>query len=307
MNYQTFETKLREEFEKYYPVKVGEFEKYGYGRITAFQIITDEHGKCFPVVYPSFCYEKYKEGGSVADIVLGYVASIEEAEIRTWHTELVEHTYDEICKYAIPSLFHKPLFAKGIGVDVPWSEDIIKAYTLRKGDGTVVLTEELLSHAKVSVEELEKIANKNLENTKFYVEDFAETIARMMGEDVYDRESLENSRNRFEINGSMRKLDFVEDLFFSSMFVVSTEDYFRGACVLLREDILRDLAVALGNGYFIIPSSIHEVIVIPKSKEGTDIKTLREMVCEVNENDVHKSDWLSSNVYYFNGNILEQC
>ena len=50
----------------------------------------------------------------------------------------------------------------------------------------------------------------------------------------------------------------------------------------------------------ILPSSIHECLIINAEDEPKDIDELREMVKEVNETVVSDQDILSNNVYIYN-------
>ena len=51
----------------------------------------------------------------------------------------------------------------------------------------------------------------------------------------------------------------------------------------------------------LLPSSIHEVILIPKSK-SPDLKDLNEMINEVNETQVQEEEVLSDHAYYYEKN-----
>ena len=54
----------------------------------------------------------------------------------------------------------------------------------------------------------------------------------------------------------------------------------------------------LGENYYILPSSIHEVIVVPESKSPVK-QDLEEMVREINETQVEEEEILSYRAYYF--------
>ena len=51
----------------------------------------------------------------------------------------------------------------------------------------------------------------------------------------------------------------------------------------------------------VLPSSVHELILIPTS-ENENVAELREMVLQVNETEVSKSEVLSNNVYHYDAN-----
>ena len=66
---------------------------------------------------------------------------------------------------------------------------------------------------------------------------------------------------------------------------------------MLFPEELKKIADDWGCDLYILPSSVHEVIVLPDLKE--EVETLREMVCDVNENQVDKVERLSNSVYHY--------
>lgn len=96
-----------------------------------------------------------------------------------------------------------------------------------------------------------------------------------------------------------------EDMFTESemngatpMYVLSNKMQVHGAACILYDDILNDFALALNKDIFILPSSIHEVILLPVVG-NEDYDELKRMVKEVNETQVEPEEVLSDSVYYF--------
>ena len=56
------------------------------------------------------------------------------------------------------------------------------------------------------------------------------------------------------------------------------------------------IAEKVGGDYFVLPSSVHEVLIMPKS-EDMDPKELRNMVQDVNATQVAEGEILSDQVY----------
>ena len=67
---------------------------------------------------------------------------------------------------------------------------------------------------------------------------------------------------------------------------------------MLYPDVLKKLADTVNDDLVIIPSSIHEVLLLPERLAGTS-RSLNEMVQEVNRQGVEPMDRLSDHVYYF--------
>ena len=82
------------------------------------------------------------------------------------------------------------------------------------------------------------------------------------------------------------------------MFVLTNSLRNLGAACILYEDILFHICNFLKGSFYILPSSIHEVIIIPEN-HAPDKDTLNEMVSEVNETQVGQEDVLSDHVYYY--------
>lgn len=83
-----------------------------------------------------------------------------------------------------------------------------------------------------------------------------------------------------------------------SLYVLSNKLRSFGAASILYEGILEKVGQKLGENYYILPSSIHEVIVVPESKSPVK-QDLEEMVREINETQVEEEEVLSDRVYYF--------
>ncbi len=84
----------------------------------------------------------------------------------------------------------------------------------------------------------------------------------------------------------------------SGMYVLSCGDKEFGAAVIVNPDVMRDCARRLGEDYYVLPSSIHEVILLPKSLASSR-EDLDELVQEVNETCVSREEYLSDHAYLY--------
>lgn len=82
------------------------------------------------------------------------------------------------------------------------------------------------------------------------------------------------------------------------MYILTNEQELNGASALLYGNILKDFANKKGADMYILPSSIHEVIMIPADRID-DPKKLSSMVHEANTTVVSTGDVLSDSVYYY--------
>lgn len=82
------------------------------------------------------------------------------------------------------------------------------------------------------------------------------------------------------------------------MFVLTNPLRNFGAACMLYNGILEQIYGTLGENYYILPSSIHEVIIVPES-QACSKEELLDMVRFVNETQVDLEDILSDSVYYY--------
>lgn len=82
------------------------------------------------------------------------------------------------------------------------------------------------------------------------------------------------------------------------MYVLTNKYRLFGASLIIYDDILKDISDKIGD-FYIIPSSIHEVIIIPVSS-GMDEEHMSGMVGEVNATQVAYDEVLSDNIYLYN-------
>ena len=82
------------------------------------------------------------------------------------------------------------------------------------------------------------------------------------------------------------------------MFVASVPDKIRGAGVIAYPNFMEDAAEKMGGDFFVIPSSIHEVLLVRDNGEMTS-KDLENMVKEVNATQVEPEDQLTDHVYHY--------
>lgn len=82
------------------------------------------------------------------------------------------------------------------------------------------------------------------------------------------------------------------------MYVLSNKSRINGASCILYKDILKDFAMVVDKDLYVLPSSIHEVILLPS--DGTqESEQLKEMVREINQSQVEEEEVLSDSVYYY--------
>lgn len=82
------------------------------------------------------------------------------------------------------------------------------------------------------------------------------------------------------------------------MYVLTNESGSLGAAALFYPDVKEKAAELIGSDYYVLPSSTHEVILVPEAA-GIDAKDLCDMVKQANRTVVEEKDILSDNVYHY--------
>ena len=79
---------------------------------------------------------------------------------------------------------------------------------------------------------------------------------------------------------------------------VTNREGFLGASVLVYPGVIEELTERCGGAFYILPSSIHEVLALPMSSEF-DVADLTNMVRSINAGMLDSSDILSDSVYRY--------
>lgn len=82
------------------------------------------------------------------------------------------------------------------------------------------------------------------------------------------------------------------------MYVLSNELRSFGAAAILYKNQLHNIGMLLRQNYYVLPSSVHEVIIIPES-EAPSRQFLDDMVAEINEAHVEPEEVLTDHAYYY--------
>lgn len=82
------------------------------------------------------------------------------------------------------------------------------------------------------------------------------------------------------------------------LFVLSNSSGIDGSCCMLYPDRLRQFAGTYGCDVIILPSSIHEVLLMPNTT-NISYRELGIMVTQINQTEVPREDQLSNQVYVY--------
>ena len=80
--------------------------------------------------------------------------------------------------------------------------------------------------------------------------------------------------------------------------IVTNKGKFYGAAVILYDGVLEAEAERAGGDIFVLPSSVHEVLVL-KKEDGFGVEGMAAMIREINESEVSPEEVLSDSLYCY--------
>ena len=143
------------------------------------------------------------------------------------------------------------------------------------------------------------IYNNNLKNWNVTIDDVYKAALKNTPDLLHSKiSSMAALFEKCGVNVDGEEVD-LKDYVPSDMYVLTNESKLNGAACILYENVLYDFAQKLGADLYILPSSVHEVILLPKLSMFEEDE-LVNMVKEVNTEGVTADEVLSDHVYEYN-------
>ncbi len=189
---------------------------------------------------------------------------------------------------------------------IPFLDMAIIFYCLvvedENGTGSVRISNSIMERWGMTVKTLYTVAIRNTE--RLFPKVFCPL--KSMLRSVLEKEVLETG-----IQEMPDAFDGIEDCSYCEgemPFVLTNRKGVHGAAAILYPDCLKDIGKMAETGLYIIPSSIHELLIIPDNGQVSP-DSLKKMVEEVNINCVAAEEVLSDMVYYYSSekNIIKIC
>ena len=242
-----------------------------------------------PTIYINSFYDRYREGVSlkavVSEIIRIYNQNKNSININADYFENYENVRKTIVYKLVNYQKNKKLLE-----DVPYKRVLDLAvvfYCLieqRKGvSATALIHNEHLRIWNVTEDE---IYNDALKNTPVLLAGSIVPMSKILSE-IAGTAPADNDEKVCEYTG--------EDI----LYVLTNSSRVNGAACILYDNLLKKFANDVHSDLYILPSSVHEVIIVPK-KNAFDKSELADMVREVNEQGVSQDEILSDNVYEYN-------
>lgn len=245
-----------------------------------------------PSIYMERFYGRYVNGTPLAEI--------EESILHTWQENRTEERFDSTrftewknvrgrVIYKLVSLDRNRELLKNVPHRRIPDLDLAIVYECfagagREGSGTILIHENHMEMWGVTADELYDTAVRNTPELMGYsFSSMSEVLREIMG-------SGNNADEQEALSGMEEECP---------MYVLTNRYKIHGAGCILYKNLLMEIADSWGCDICILPSSIHETILIPAGTAGS-CEEISQMVREVNQTQLSPEEILSDHVYQFN-------
>ena len=244
--------------------------------------ISDPTINISPTIYLEEFYKQYQNGAHLLDIIRNILDVYEEVRFEhSWEVGDLRH-FDLVKEKLAYKIIHKKQNLQLLR-DVPYVDyyDFAVVFYLimeisPSGSGTILITNEMIHVWNVTAEDLYRLAASN--TPRLLPADFRPmrvVVCEMLGTSCLSEELEDNH-----------------------MYILTNSARQFGATAILYKEILEMIADELRDDYYILPSSIHEVIILPR-RYSPSPEELDEMIVEINDTQVSPDEVLSDHAYYY--------
>lgn len=235
-----------------------------------------------PTVYMEQLFMAYEDGISLHDIVENVIRIVMENEKTSFDISLFtdfESVRKKIIFQLVNAKKNETLLKKIPSKNCLDLSIIFRMLIADNPDGTAsaIITNKHMKMWGVGVDEIYKTA---MENTPILQKAVIRSMDDILSElvDDNDRKSL-------------------------PLYVLTNDKTLNGCGCILYPHVLEDFGEWIAGNFYILPSSTHEVILLP-DMEGNS-HDLIQIVREINRTVIYQEDFLSDNVYYFSTETKE--
>lgn len=299
LNYEEFKEELIRRLEEIYngekEVMLNKVIKNNLGEVEALVIRGNDN--ISPNFYIQELYKGYMNSESdiseIVNIMVDKCNSVYEEKKRfdVQGIDVYENVKDKIVYRIINTDMNTELLKET--PHIKWLDLSIVFYILVKmdenGTGSVRITNSLMDTWNVQIDDLSKAA---YENTQKLMPAKIRSLMDIVSGIVFDE-----GKNTYTNIEQAWKNNYNNGV----PIVISNNYGINGFSTVLYEGFLKKIADELGaKEFYILPSSIHEGIIVYKGVGRKDVSELKKMVKEVNETVVERFERLSDTVYLYN-------
>ncbi len=256
--------------------------KAQFGQLTGL-IFKAEDNNCAPTYYMEDIYGMYLEGMSLDELALGIVKSActmvtnppELADEDSGFIEDPANLRIRILNKSRNSTYLERIPSLDVGCG------LVLTAEMRSGEYSAAVTADLMEMLGLTKEELfERAMENSAASDKATLYEISDVLANGTGQ-------CSNMLDPREVvfNGPITP---------GSLYVLSNNRQFQGATVLFYPGMLDRLYSIMGGDFYILPSSVHEVLLLPLSEEDAD--KLTGIIRSANREVVSDADFLSDDL-----------
>lgn len=245
-----------------------------------------------PTIYLEEFYEQYKKGKPLEKIVERLEEFYMEVKMEdSWEGDFVQD-YEKIRELIVFKLINTAKNRELLKTvpHIQYEDLSIVFYVLLEvyqgGSATMMVTDTFLNKWKVGLQEIYRQAQRNVKVL------LPATFSGMR--QVIDAMICEEDAGGMEAN----PLNVNEEMTDDNMYVLSNRLRSFGAAAMAYEHILEMIGVKLEENFYVLPSSVHELIILPDSRSLIR-EELDEMIAEINATQVEAEEVLSNHAYYY--------
>ena len=267
-------------------------------------IIRDSSKDLSPTIYVEKFYEQFMNGTGInecaSEILEVYTQSMKS--VLTCPVDFIMN-YEHTADYIFPKLVNAGKNQELLD-DLPHAGfgDLAVIFLIRlenmiaEGVGTVVINNQMAENWGKSTEELLNVALNNMRrNNDVSIRNIFSVLSELIPRTNTEDLDTDMIRDCFEEESSPK------------MYVMTNSQRINGAVSMVDSDSLSEFADSIDSDLYIIPSSIHELILVPHLNTENRANDLAAMVREVNATQVAGEDFLSDNVYEFSRKSRSVC
>ncbi len=257
-----------------------------------------------PVLYINDAYQEYREGTGIDHVVSALADSYVKAVSVNRDVSLdlpLENIreYEKIKDKIICRLVNRAANERRLQ-DKPFTpvEDLAVTYHIQmtKGEdgiGSVAITKEMMELYGVDLATLHEQAMTSMEK-------ISPTVIRPIGEVLMDLMVPEFMReHRTNEEEAKRSVETAISENIPELLCVTNDIGLNGAVCIVFSDVQQKLAETIGGDYYVLPSSVHETLVMPKTGR-INCAELQAMIQMINAEAVSEDERLSDHIYEYN-------
>lgn len=296
MNFDEFKERfideVKEIMEEDYLINVSPVKKNNETELTGLSARKPD-SNIAPTIYLEQLYADYLKGTTFESIVEETVRVLTDGQVSfDINLEMLD-SYDYVKDKLMLKLINyerNEAFLKKVPYK-PFLDLAIVFYIMvgnsKYGDGSIIVNNDIYKEWNV---EMEKMYADALQNTKSSLGIYIKDIWSVL-KDILQKSGREDENRAMEEEyGGLTE---------TNMYVVTNNYYCMGASVLLYDDVFKSLSESCDGDLYVIPSSIHELVVLPATGERDDSEGLLKMIKEVNDTSVPGGEILSDNLYFY--------